>query len=209
MTAIVDFYFGPGSRYSYIASTQTARVERETGCRFRWLPLQSGPLISHDGRDPFAPTGEPGRQAPSSGQYDWDYRKRDAMNWADYYDIPYREPVDRLSFDARLAALACCAAERQGAAESCSRKIMTLIFIDDRTTISPEDLESAVKADGLDVARFRIDLASDSLRQDHDARVREAACRGAFGVPTFFLGDRMFWGNDRLALLEAALKRQI
>ena len=29
--------------------------------------------------------------------------------------------------------------------------------------------------------------------------------RGAFGVPTFFLGDRMFWGNDRLVLLEAAL----
>ena len=207
MTEVVDFYFGPGSRYAYLASTQTARIERETGCRFRWLPLESGPLISLDGSDPFEP--EPGRLAPSSGQYDWGYRKRDALDWADHYEIPYREPVDRLSFDPRLAALACCTAERQGAVESCSRKIMALIFIDDRTTISSEDLETAAEADGLDVARFRIDLASDSLRQDHDARVRKAAFRGAFGVPTFFLGDRMFWGNDRLPLLEAALKRQI
>ena len=30
--------------------------------------------------------------------------------------------------------------------------------------------------------------------------------RGAFGVPTFFLGARMFWGNDRLILLEHALR---
>ncbi|HEY2871122.1 MAG TPA: DsbA family protein [Reyranella sp.] len=34
----------------------------------------------------------------------------------------------------------------------------------------------------------------------------EAHRRGAFGVPTFFLDGRLFWGNDRLPLLEAALR---
>ncbi len=37
---------------------------------------------------------------------------------------------------------------------------------------------------------------------------REAHRRGAFGVPTFFLGDVMYWGNDRLILLEYALREK-
>ena len=39
----------------------------------------------------------------------------------------------------------------------------------------------------------------------HEGLLDEARARGAFGVPTFFLGEQMFWGNDRLVLLEAAL----
>ena len=198
MTAAVDFYFGPGSRYSYLASTQLARIERETGCRFRWLPLQSGPLISAGRKDPFE--GE--------GQYDWDYRKQDAAAWAHHYGIEYLEPVDRLAFDPLLAALACLAGERQGAVESFSRAVMSLIFVTPGEKLVQEDFERAAGAGGLDVGRFRCDLASDSLVHDMEARVREAAGRGAFGVPTFFLGERMFWGNDRLLLLESALGKR-
>jgi 2-hydroxychromene-2-carboxylate isomerase len=58
---------------------------------------------------------------------------------------------------------------------------------------------------GLDAATFRRDLASPETRARHEALIDEAHARGAFGVPTFFLDGRMFWGNDRLSLLEAAL----
>ena len=56
---------------------------------------------------------------------------------------------------------------------------------------------------GLDPALFRRDLEKAHSR--HETLLDEARRRGAFGVPTFFLGERMFWGNDRLVLLEAAL----
>ena len=201
MTAAVDFYFGPGSRYSYLASTQLGRIERETGCRFRWLPLQSGLLISagHNGKDPFK---------DESGQYDWDYRKQDAAAWARHYGVEYLEPVGRLDFDSLLAALACLAGERQGAVESFSRAVMSLIFVAPGQVLVQEDFERAAGAGGLDVGKFRNDLASDSLGDEMEARIAEAAGRGTFGVPTFFLGEQMFWGNDRLVLLEAALREQ-
>ncbi|MDE0045451.1 MAG: DsbA family protein [bacterium] len=199
MTQEVDFYFGPGSRYSYLASTQLGRIERETGCRFRWLPLQSGPLISAGRKDPFE---------GAAGQYDWDYRKQDAAAWARHYGIDYLEPVDRLAFDPLLAALACLAAERQGAAEFFSRAVMSLIFITPGERLVQEDFEQAADFGGLDVGRFRSDMESDNLLHDMEARVKEAARRGAFGVPTFFLGEQMFWGNDRLVLLEAALRER-
>lgn len=201
MTQEVDFYFGPGSRYSYLASTQLARIERETGCRFRWLPLQSSLLIStgHKGEDPFK---------GGAGQYDWAYRKQDAAAWARHYGVEYLEPVDRLTFDSRTAALACLAGERQGAVESFSRAVMSLIFITPGEKLVQEDFERAAGACGLDVERFRNDLASDNLGDEMEARIAEAAECGTFGVPTFFLGERMFWGNDRLVLLEAALRER-
>ncbi len=43
--------------------------------------------------------------------------------------------------------------------------------------------------------------AQPSIDDELAATTREAFERGAFGVPTFFAGDRMFWGNDRLVLL--------
>ncbi|HYQ84303.1 MAG TPA: hypothetical protein VEP28_09920, partial [Rubrobacter sp.] len=77
----VRFYYSVGSRYSYLASTQMAKLERETGCEVVWRPLYSVDLYGLRGASPFE--GE-----PVSGQYDWDYRRRDAERWADHYGVP-------------------------------------------------------------------------------------------------------------------------
>ncbi len=58
----IDFYLGLGSRYSYLAATQIARIERERGCRFAWKPIPSGVPRDRRGSNPF-------RQAPVPGPY--------------------------------------------------------------------------------------------------------------------------------------------
>jgi len=83
---VVDFYYSIGSRYSYLASTQIAKLEGETGCQVRWHPVNGLDIRKLRGRDPFA--GE-----PLSGQYEWPYRRYDAECWADYYGVPFREPL--------------------------------------------------------------------------------------------------------------------
>ena len=102
---VVDFYFGAGSRYSYLAATQLRELETETGARFNWLAVDSARLIAARGDDPFAvPNG--------AGQYDWSYRQKDAEAWADFYGVPFREPRGRLALDPDLLSLACTAARR-------------------------------------------------------------------------------------------------
>ena len=54
----------------------------------------------------------------------------------------------------------------------------------------------------LDVRLFSEAIGSGAVSEQVTASARRAFERGAFGVPTFFVGDRMFWGNDRLVLLE-------
>ena len=49
----VDFIYGLGSRYSYLASTQIVRIARETGTTFRWQPVSSHALLGRRNDNPF------------------------------------------------------------------------------------------------------------------------------------------------------------
>jgi len=193
----IDFYLGLGSRYSYLAASQLDRIEATHGCRFVWKPIASGALMDRRGSNPF-------RAAPASGQYDWGYREYDAKCWAAYYGIPFREPSN-FRVDPAALALACLAADRQDALVPCCRLLQRLIFVEG-TVIDDGVLSGLPARLGLNPAVFRRDLDAPEARARHDSLLEEAAARGAFGVPTFFLGERMFWGNDRLVLLEAALE---
>jgi 2-hydroxychromene-2-carboxylate isomerase len=198
MALAVDFYYGLGSRYSYLASTQLDRIAAATGCRFAWHPLRSGALVELRGAHPF-------RGAPISGQYEWPYRQYDAEAWAEYYGVAYREPVD-FRVDPTYLAVAASAAKRLGAVEAYSRCLFQAIFVEGRA-VAEADLTDLATEAGLDPRAFRAHLDDPATAELHEAALQAAHQRGAFGVPTFFLGERMFWGNDRLVLLEHFIKK--
>ena len=116
----VQFFFGIGSRYSYLAATQLPKLAAETGARFLWRPLHSRELIARAGPDPF-------RAELERGQYGPAYRSRDAMRWARYYGVPYVEPVWE-GVDWKALALACIAADRLGAGEAFATALFAQCF---------------------------------------------------------------------------------
>ncbi|MDA0219275.1 MAG: DsbA family protein [Proteobacteria bacterium] len=198
----VDFIYGLGSRYSYLAATQIERIARQSGAVFRWRAIQSAMLFERRHRNPFGEVSE--------GQYDWDCRRRDAESWARYYGVPFRDPVGRLDYPPRLTALAARAAERQGALVAMSMALFGLIFVDDRTAFGREEVVGLARELGLDPRQFRADLDDPGLEDEHDREIDRLIGQGIFGVPTFVVEDgRRFWGNDRLVLLEAALQGRI
>jgi 2-hydroxychromene-2-carboxylate isomerase len=79
--ATVQFFFGIGSRCSYLAATQLQRLAAETGAHFIWRAVYSPDLIAKAGPDPFA-------AAVRRGQYSPTYRTQDATRWARYYGVP-------------------------------------------------------------------------------------------------------------------------
>lgn len=196
----VHFYYSIGSRYSYLASTQIEKLERETGCEVIWRPLYSVDLYELRGHNPFE--GEPG-----SGQYDWDYRRYDAESWAEYYGVPYEEPRGAVEFDPRLLARACVAADQLGAVRPYSRRMFGAIFAEGVPKIDEEECVRRAEAMGLPRNRFVRELGSPELDERLAETADEAHSAGAFGVPTFVVGNRMFWGNDRLVLVRHHLDR--
>ena len=171
----VDFFYGLGSRYSYLASTQIARLETETGCRVRWRPLFSGDLFAARGRDPFA-------GAPASGQYDRAWRRRDAERWAAYYGVPYREPDD-VRFDPRRLALACAAAARLGAVEAFSRRLFRALFVDGVSPLDDDVCVGLAGDAGLDPAGFRRALERPRPRRIWRRRSRKRSRAASSACP--------------------------
>ena len=188
----VDFYYGLGSRYSYLAATQIAALEAATGCRVDWRPLDSRALIPRGGGDPFD-------GSVISGQYDWAYRQYDAESWAAFYGVPYNEPNFDDYAPAELARAA-GAAKRLGGVVPYSHALFRKVFVDGGV-IDDAVYTALAGAVGIERDAFAAALADPTLDTDLAATVDEAQARGAFGVPSFFAGDRLFWGNDRLVLL--------
>ena len=155
-------------------------------------------MIGRRADDPFKPG--------ASGQYDEDYRKRDAEAWARFYGVPYNDPFGRVSYDPMLPVLAAMAAGRQNMVEMMTHRLFRLVFVDDRTEVGRDEVLAEARSLGLDLAPFESDLDSPELAREHEQCVLEVESRGVFGVPTFLYGDELYWGNDRLVLLEAALK---
>ena len=189
--------FSPGSRYSYLAGSQLARISSERRCRFDWRPVLGSEIRRLRGHDPF-------QGAPVSGQYEWAYRQRDAEMWAEYYGIPYREPPPH-DFDFDLLARAAGAATRLAAADSYGWALCSVIYGTDTWPIDRGVCVDLAAQLGLPRGQFERALDESATRELLTQNARDAHARGAFGVPTFILNGVMYWGNDRLVLLEHAL----
>lgn len=192
----IEIYLGLGSRYSYLAFTQLNRIERTHGCQFELYPLSSVELLQIRGRSPFD-------GVPRSGQYDWDYRRSVAEAWAALYEVSFVEP-ERLPDDHRLMARACWAAHEQGHMRDYCGAIFRSVFADG-DSIDASLCIALARSLKLDADYFARTMSGDDCDRHVTDMARRAGNRGVFGVPTCLFGDRLFWGNDRLVLLEHCL----
>jgi len=193
----VAFFYGLGSRYSYLASTRIERLEVGTGCQVRWRPLSSGDLFAARGADPFQ-----GR--PVSGQYDGAWRKLEAERWAELYGVPFREPGD-VTFDPRRLALAATAAARLGAVESFSRRAFRALFVEGRSSLDDGACAALAVEAGLEAGAFCRTMDEPATARQLAATVQDALTHGVFGVPSFVIEGRVYFGNDHLPLVRHAL----
>jgi 2-hydroxychromene-2-carboxylate isomerase len=190
----VDFYFGIGSRYSYLAAARIPALEAETGARVTWRAVYSRELIRRAGADPFA--------GPNlRGQYDPAYRTRDARRWAGFLGIPYVEP-DFAALDSKPLALWSTAAELAGRGAAFGAAILGAVFGRDAVPRSQADLTTIANEAGLSAEHVAQLVESGAAAEAHEQSIEDALSAGAFGVPTFVTDDgELFWGQDRVPLL--------
>jgi 2-hydroxychromene-2-carboxylate isomerase len=195
----IDFYYSIGSRYSYLASTQIDTLQQQTGCEVEWYPVNSVQLIAQRERNPF-------EGKPLSGQYEWTYRELDAQRWAKLYGVPYIEPRGRVDFDSELLALACTAAKQLGKVEEYSRLLFANMFEHECSNIDEGECITCAEACGISSVDFQLALRESETKNQLNTTINHARQAGVFGVPTFIAGDELFWGNDRIILLNHYLK---
>lgn len=185
----IEFFFDIASTYSFLASTQIDALGERLGVPIRWRPMLLGGVIKATGnRTPI--------EVPAKARY----MLQDLGDWASLYGIELRFPshFPPNSIPIQRVLTAVPEAEVRGLAKA----LFTAYWTQNQNL---SDL--AVLAHVIHAADFpSVELLARAQDQDIKDRLRattdEAVARGAFGAPTFFVGSRMFWGNDRLPLLE-------
>ena len=190
----VEFYFEFASPYAFPSSETIEAVCARLGVPLVWRPFMLGPILRRTGARPLFV--DSGRGA---------YARRDCLRWAGVHGIPFRHwaTAPTNSLKAARGALYLQGRRTQAAfIHACFRAH----FVEGRNLYDDELLAQGVSEPGEDVTAFRAAIAAPALKQRLIDETESASTRGVFGAPTFFFGDEMFRGNDRLAVLEAIVR---
>ncbi|MGB3634053.1 MAG: 2-hydroxychromene-2-carboxylate isomerase [Rubrobacteraceae bacterium] len=198
----VEFYYDLVSPYSYLAYTQLDRVCEERGAELVFKPMLLGAVHK-----------AAGIQAPIETRAKSRYQWRDIQRWTNYYDVPlqFPDPFPFRTLKTMRAAMFCSG---MGELESFTREAFNLYW---RESGAPKGLEEADEDGPLKEVARRIGLDPEEILEEAGApenkqalkeATEEALERGVFGAPAFFVDGEMFWGNDRLHFVEAALESE-
>jgi 2-hydroxychromene-2-carboxylate isomerase len=129
----------------------------------------------------------------------------DMPMWAKHYGVPFNRnpffPVNTLALMRGAAA-----AQIDGIFERYHPAIYKAMWIDGINLNDIGEVAKVLAAAGLDAARIGNRIQDQDVKDRLKATTDEAVARGVFGAPTSFVGDMMFFGNDRLPFVEMALK---
>lgn len=189
----IEIWFEFGSNYSYLSVMRIEDIAPTYNVHVVWRPFMMGPLFKELGWQ-----GSPFLEQKEKCDYMWN----DMVRQAEKYGLPWKKP----SVFPRAAVLplrvTLAHAHEPWVGEFC-RAVMLQNFAEDLDINAVENVERALTALSLPVADI-IGLAqSDANKLALRQQTERARALGIFGGPTFFVGDEMFWGNDRL---EDALK---
>lgn len=194
----VEFFFDIGSPYSYLAATQLTALSERTGAHIRWRPFLLGGVFKASGND------MPARVAAKAS-----YMLQDLSRWATLYDVPFDFPpifpLNTLRTQRVLAAVGKHLGE--AAADDAALALFEAYWVRGKDVSQDDVIRLALDAIGLDASALLSAADSPEVKDALRASTEEAVARGAFGAPTMFVGDAMFFGNDRLPLLERHLSR--
>jgi 2-hydroxychromene-2-carboxylate isomerase len=196
MPRTLEFFFDYGSPYSYLASTQVEGVCARTHATLTWRPVLLGAIFKATGNVP-----------PASNMHKAQYLLKDLKDWAHHYGLPEFVLPDNFPNNSLKADRVGIVVQALGPIAAFTHAVYRAGFQRGQDLGVPGVLEGALREAGMDAAAALGRAESDEIKAQLRANTEEALSRGAFGVPTFFVGDDMYVGNDRLAFVEAALAR--
>ena len=196
MSKKVEFFFDLGSPASYLAHTQLPDLCRDAGAALVYRPMLLGGVFQATGNASPA-------MIPAKGRY----MIRDLARFAERYGVPMRFnphfPINTLTLMRLLVALQLRQPERF---DDALQALFRAIWVDGVNLGDPLKVADVLVTAGFDAAELQAQAAEPAVKDALKATTDEAIRRGVFGAPTCFVGNEMFFGQDRLDFVRAALK---
>ena len=195
MSKTVEFFFDLGSPASYLAWTQLPRLRAEHGATVVLRPMLLGGVFLATGNS--SPVTVPAKAR---------YTYVDFQRYAARYGVTLRFsqyfPINTLTLMRGAIGVQLHQPERF---EDYLAAMFTALWVDGRNLGDPLVVAEVLAQAGFEPDAFVAWVGDTHVKAVLKSVTEEAVSRGVFGAPTFFVGDEMFFGQDRLPFVEEAL----
>ena len=198
----VEFHFDFGSPNAYLAHLVIPDVEHRTGAKFDYVPVLLGGV--------FKLTGNRSPAESLAGiQNKPEYERLETERFLRRHGITrYRRnpffPVNTLAIMRGAVA-----AQRLGVFERFVDEIYRHMWAEPKKLDDPEVLRAALIESGFEAGRLLALSQTDEVKNELRANTERSVARGTFGSPTFFVGDKIFFGKDKLRDVEEAMLARV
>lgn len=196
MTTEITVYYALQSPWTYLGWQRFLDLADDKGAKPIFRPIKSASVFAASGGLPLA-------KRPKQRQA---YRMMELKRWRDVLNVPLTLEPAFFPVDETLAALMVIAhGEQGGDTGELSLAMLRAVWSEERNLADQATLLAIATEQGLDGKALIAAAEAQPTADLYDAHTEAAINDGVFGVPTFKLGDELFWGQDRLDLLERAL----
>jgi len=196
--AQVDFFFDFGSPNAYLAHKVIPGIEARTGAKFDYVPILLGGVFKlANNRPPMVAFGE------VKGKLAYEQRETErfiARHGITSYRFNPNFPVNTLML-MRMAV----AAKQTGTLMPYVEAAFHHMWEEPKKMDDPATIAAALAQSGLDAASLMAAAQTPEVKQKLMDNTERAVARGVFGSPSFFVGDELYFGKDRLRDVEDAL----
>jgi 2-hydroxychromene-2-carboxylate isomerase len=191
----LEIYWDFSSPFAYLGSTQADALAKRTGAKLVWRPMLLGGLFKIIGQVEVPMlTWSPAKQG---------YYLKDLERWAEHWNVPFKWPTRFPMLS--IKALRCWLALPEDRRDAFREKTFRAYWGEDRDINDEATLRELIGAGADEVLAKTQDPAIKKALIDATQRAADA---GVFGAPTWVVdGKELFWGQDRIVLVERALAR--
>ena len=199
---MIEFFFDCSSPWTYLAFHNVQPLAAELGEEIRWRPILVGGIFNTVNPSVYASREKP---VPLKAAY----QRKDLADWARSAGLEIRMPPSIFPVNSVKAMRGCLWLEPQGLLVPFARAVFETYWGRDEDIADDEVLSGICRQVGVDPNAFFEAIARQDIKDALRANAEELIRRGGFGSPTIFVGDDMYFGNDRLPLVrEAVLRRR-
>lgn len=200
----IAFYYDYGCPWAYLGSSRLEAYFKDFNVEIDFHPMLLSIVRE---AAPEAPAS--GARGPGMGPRKLRNAANDLRHWADLCGAEFSPSARSIRPDSRLLAQAALIAQDEGKLRRFHYPAFRARWAEARDIADPAVVKELLQNAGLDGERALARAQSDEQRARIDADSRAAIERGVFGAPTLFVGDEMFWGNDRFEVARHYVQKAI
>ena len=193
MVKNIEFYFDFGSPTAYLAFTQLQLIAERQKANLIYCPILLGGVFKATGNNPPA-------SVPAKGKY----MMVDLQRYADKYKVPYKRnpyfPINTLSLMRGAVSY-----QEEGDFLKYVNVMFQNMWIDPKNLNDVEVLKKVLIDNNFDIDDFMQRISDQNVKNKLISNTENAVKKGAFGAPTIFVGDEMFFGQDRMEFIENSI----